>query len=223
MAPQRRDGRQGGGVKDFQKQGADAPRSPVVVMRQRSFIPVVVALAAALSWLSAAGDTRIPDDAKPDAIPPVADQPAEPEKALLSGRVIALSAALKERGIKCYEPELEGQFVLETDEKELIPIVPDWRGRAFFQDERLRDRRVELIVKRRPGVPWVQVLSIYLFDEADKRNIMDYWCDICSIPMYEIKACECCQAPIRLRLRPQDLPREFQATSPRKAASKGTP
>jgi hypothetical protein len=88
----------------------------------------------------------------------------------------------------------------------LIPIVSDWRGRAFYQDERLRDRSVDLVVNRRPGIPWVQVLSIYTFDDKGVRNITDYWCDICAIPMYEIKECECCQGPIRLRFRPQELP-----------------
>ncbi|MSR58304.1 MAG: hypothetical protein EXS05_11620 [Planctomycetaceae bacterium] len=146
----------------------------------------------------------------------------EPLKALLSGRVMLLSEALKQRGIKSYEPEIKGQVVLVTPEQELVPIVPDWRGRAFYQDERLRDRAVELIVNRRRGVPWVQVLSIYMFDDSGVRNITDYWCDVCSIPMYEIKDCECCQAPIRLRLRPQELPKELQnSTRSSKAGSKG--
>jgi hypothetical protein len=54
------------------------------------------------------------------------------------------------------------------------------------------------------------VLSIYTFDDRGNRQITDYWCDVCSIPMYEIKDCECCQGPTRLRFRKQDLPREFQ-------------
>jgi hypothetical protein len=57
-------------------------------------------------------------------------------------------------------------------------------------------------------VPWVQVLSIYAFDEQGVRSIVDYWCDICAIPMFEIKDCECCQGPTRLRLRPQELPKD---------------
>jgi hypothetical protein len=97
--------------------------------------------------------------------------------------------------------------VLETREGELLPIVPDWRGRAFFQDERLRDRPVDLLVQRRPKSPYLQVLSIYTFDDAGARQLTDYWCDICSIPMYEIKDCECCQGPIRLRFQKKDPPK----------------
>jgi hypothetical protein len=135
------------------------------------------------------------------------DEPAdEAVKEIISGKVVSLWDALKKRGIKSYSEEAKGQFVLVTDAGELVPIVADWRGRAFYQDERLRDRAVDLVVNRRPGVPWVQVLSIYAFDEKDERNVVDYWCDICAIPMYEIKDCECCQGPTRLRFRPQELP-----------------
>ena len=47
---------------------------------------------------------------------------------------------------------------------------------------------------------------MFVLDEKGRRQEMDYWCEICSIPMYEIKACECCQADIDLRLRPGKLP-----------------
>jgi hypothetical protein len=136
-----------------------------------------------------------------------ADAPRDDaHKEILSGKVVWLSEALTRRGIKNYPEESKGQVVLETDQGELIPIVSDWRGRAFYQDERLRDRPVDLVVHRRPGIPWVQVLSIFTFDERGIRHITDYWCDICAIPMYEIKECECCQGPIRLRFRPKELP-----------------
>ncbi|MEK6262774.1 MAG: hypothetical protein AABP62_29605, partial [Planctomycetota bacterium] len=82
---------------------------------------------------------------------------------------------------------------------ELIPILPDWRGRAFFQDERLRDRDVELVGFRRAGLPYLNVLSVDTFDDRGRRQYTDYWCDICSIPMYELKPCDCCQQEIRLR------------------------
>ena len=132
-------------------------------------------------------------------------QKRDDDREVFSGQVIMLQAALKKRGIKSKD-EIKDQIVLETKSGELWPIVPDWRGRALYQDERLRDRPVDLVCKRIPGVPWLQVLSIYTFDEAGERQITDYWCDICSIPMYEIKPCDCCQAEIRLRFRPQKLP-----------------
>lgn len=146
------------------------------------------------------------DEPKPSETPqPTA---AKLPKQLFHGEVRLIPDALKELGVKAYKEELHDQVALLTPDKELLPILPDWRGRAFFQDERLRNRRVEIIGTRRPGVPYLQVLSIYTFDDDGERQLTDYWCDICSIPMYEIKPCDCCQQPIRLRFQPRDLPKD---------------
>ena len=140
-----------------------------------------------------------------EAKPSVAANDDQVPKELVSGEVRLLTDVLQKRGIKFYD-EMRGQVVLETAEGEVFPIVSDWRGRAFYQDERLRNRKVDLVVRRHKGLPHLQVLMVFAFDERGEREYMDYWCDICSIPMYEIKDCECCQGPIRLRFQPQDLP-----------------
>jgi len=193
-------------------------------MRTISLV-IVTAAVAWSAWLATSAEDRGAKDqgaAKPQAAgesrggkadaSSAADRAAPTDdaaKEIVSGKVVRLAEALKARGIKSYAEEIKEQVVLVTEQGELVPIVPDWRGRAFYQDERLRDRPVDLVVNRRRGIPWVQVLSIYTFDDEGVRSITDYWCDICSIPMYEIKECECCQGPIRLRLRPQDLPKDI--------------
>jgi len=147
-----------------------------------------------------------------DDRPPVEVDPKlveEPIRAVVSGKVVFLTEALARRDIKTYQEELKGQVVLETTDGRLLPIIPDWRGRALFQDARLRDRPVDLLVRQRRSIPHIQVLSIYTFDEKGTRQLTDYWCDICSIPMYEIKDCECCQGPIRLRFQPKELPADL--------------
>ena len=145
---------------------------------------------------------------------PTDEAPPPPAKQLFRGEVLKTADALKRLKVKAYPQELQEQVALLTPEKEIIPILPDWRGRAFFQDERLRDRKVELIGYRRPGVPYLQVLTVYTFDQENTRNYTDYWCDICAIPMYEIKPCDCCQQEIRLRFQPQELPAEFRSVTP---------
>ncbi len=144
--------------------------------------------------------------------PPAAQETAEtkPPKELFRGQVVLISDHLQKRGLKAYPEELKGQVALETPGGELLPILPDWRGRAFYQDERLRHRKVELIGFRRPGLPYLQVLTVYTFDKQGERQYTDYWCDICSIPMYEIKPCDCCQQDIRLRFQPQELPADLR-------------
>jgi hypothetical protein len=142
-----------------------------------------------------------------------------PPKQLFRGEVVPVAEALQKQGIKASAEELKDQVALQTPDGELIPILPDWRGRAFFQDERLRNRKVELIGYRRKGLPYLQVLSVYTFDEKDRRQYTDYWCDICSIPMYEIKLCDCCQQEIRLRFQPQELPKDLEEANQKSAAT----
>lgn len=187
-------------------------------MRKLAVFLALAGIAAGVSYLIADGEqsptAALASEAKAPAEEPEATSKADeaPIKSLVSGKVILLTEALKQRKIVSYADEIKGQVVLVTREGDLLPIVPDWRGRALYQDERLRDRPVDLVVNRRRGVPWLQVLSIYTFDEAGVRNMTDYWCDICAIPMYEIKECECCQGPIRLRYRPQELPADLKRT-----------
>lgn len=129
----------------------------------------------------------------------------EPPRKLYSGKVVLAQEALKRRGIKVAE-EMKDHAVLETLDGDIVPIAADWRGRALYQDKRLRGKRVDLVGYQRKGIPYLQVLVIHFIGKDGKREEMDYWCDICSIPMYEIKECECCQGPIRLRFRPAKLP-----------------
>ena len=155
-------------------------------------VPFVFILLAGLGFASIVGAEGAP--AKPEA-----------PKELFTGKVVLLGEALKRKGIESTE-EMHKQAVLETEEGEILPLVADWRGRAFFQDKRLRDRKVQIIGTRKPGVPYLQVLVVYTFDKDGQRMYTDYWCDVCSIPMYQIKPCDCCQGEICLRFQPQDLP-----------------
>ena len=126
-----------------------------------SFLTLITAAFVCAAWLTVHSDERL-DAAKPPASAGAkGDVPSDDvAKEIVSGKVVMLADALKRHGIKNYVEESRGQVVLETETGELIPIVSDWRGRAFYQDERLRDRPVDLVVNRRPGIPWVQVLSI---------------------------------------------------------------
>lgn len=181
-------------------------------LKRSHIAATLLALVAILSvWMLVAEEPSSRSDAKSESKTGIS---GDVLKELFSGKVVMLQDALKRRGIKSLE-EFKSQVVLETNDGELIPIVSDWRGRAFFQDERLRDRRVDLVGTRRKGVPYLQVLMIFVFDDKGTPQYMDYWCDVCSIPMYEIKPCDCCQAEIRLRLQPQELPAFVKPLTPK--------
>ncbi|MFM9962068.1 MAG: hypothetical protein ACKV2Q_12675 [Planctomycetaceae bacterium] len=189
------------------------PEAPSLLQSHGRFRPVVLVLLLAVG-LTGFGISRSAPRANEEPAKtsestavskPTAKVKEDNTKEVFSGKVVNLQEALKRRGVKASE-EFQSQVVLESDSGELIPIVPDWRGRAFYQDERLRDRRVDLVGTRQKAAPYLQVLMIFVFDDAGTRQYMDYWCDICSIPMYEIKPCDCCQAENRLRTQPQELP-----------------
>ncbi len=183
--------------------------TPLPLRRRRT--PVIdrrpVVLLAALGLFSLIAPPFLTFITGDDAAPSKSGVEADPviERELFTGKVVLLGEALERREMRVTE-EMADQAVLETPEGDLLPLLADWRGRAFFQDERLRDRKVELVAYRRDHLPYLQVLMVFTFDEEGQRQSTDYWCDICSIPMYEIKPCECCQGDIRLRFQPQDLP-----------------
>ena len=112
-----------------------------------------------------------------------------------------LAEALKKNyGIETDRDALHANVALETRDGRLLPIVKDFRGRGFFIDPRLRKMDLELFAHTFEGSPVIQVVRVYAL-KPDGKYELDYWCDICSIPMYELKECECCQGPIRIRLR----------------------
>lgn len=140
-----------------------------------------------------------------------ADESTPPyETRSIQGQVVWLADALARRyGIETDADAREAVVALESFEGELYPLVQDGRGRGFRLDPRLRDVDMELLVRQFKGSPVVQVIRVYRLKE-DGRYELDYWCDICAIPMYELKPCECCQQEIRIRERRVDANGEPQ-------------
>ena len=122
----------------------------------------------------------------------------------LPGRFVWLSEALKRQfGITTVPEAKERGLALETTDRQVIPIVEDVRGRAFRNDERLREMDVELLVRRYLRSPVVQIVRIYERTD-DGKFLIDYWCDVCAIVMFEAGPCSCCQDDNRLRRRRVD-------------------
>lgn len=132
-----------------------------------------------------------------DARPSPPDSPFELQTH--RGKVVYLAEALQRlHNIKSVDEAKERTLAIETAGGTLIPLVEDVRGRAFRADKRLRAMQVELLVRKFKGSPAGQVIRVYELTKEGKFEI-DYWCDVCSIAMYELKVCECCQGEIELR------------------------
>jgi hypothetical protein len=153
----------------------------------------------AAAALMAIGTTAIGAPASPESSKPPRGDDAKTES--LHGRVVWLAEAMMRlHGVESDADAAQANVALETRNGELIPIVKDARGRAFFLDARWRNREMELLVKRYSGSPQAKVIRIRTLKNGKKYDL-DYWCDICAIPMFELKECECCQGPIRIRER----------------------
>lgn len=117
------------------------------------------------------------------------------------GRIVWMDEALNSRfGVETDPDARQTLVALETAAGQLHPIIKDFRGRGFHKDPQLHELDLELLVRRYEGSPMIQVVRVYSWKEGAKYEL-DYWCDICAIPMYELKECECCQGPIRIRQR----------------------
>ncbi len=136
---------------------------------------------------------------------PLADSSSDTEQLgevrQLRGRVVWLDEVLQRRFSIPTDPDAaHSQLVLETTSGELVLVAKDSRGRAFWIDPRLRELDLELEVRQPVGSPAGQIIRTFVWHDQEKYEL-DYWCDICAIPMYELKPCECCQGETRIRQR----------------------
>jgi hypothetical protein len=119
----------------------------------------------------------------------------------IRGKVVFLAEVMQHQAGVTVVPEArERVLALKTKQGTLVPLLEDVRTRAFRRDDRLREMEVELVVRRYAISPLVQVIRV-IEVAADGKYELDYWCDICSIVMFEKKDCECCQGPVELRRR----------------------
>jgi hypothetical protein len=166
-------------------------------------IALSVLLCGELSRTAAWGQAGAMAETPGMARPPVNLAPADPkvETLTLRGRVGWMREVLQRRfGVQTVPESQERILCLETPAGEVHPLAEDIRGRAFRVDPRLRDMPVEMEVRRHLGSPMIQVIRLYELRD-NKRWELDYWCEICAIAMFELKACDCCQGPIDLRRR----------------------
>lgn len=140
--------------------------------------------------------------ADPGDSPSVSNESPRYEIRRVGGKVVWFAEALSKRhGIESVPEAADRILAIQSPDGALVPLIEDVRGRAFRNDHRLRELEVELVLRFYQGVSAGQILGVYSL-EKDGKFELDYWCDVCAIAMYELKACECCQGETRLRRRP---------------------
>ena len=133
---------------------------------------------------------------------PIGDPAAPPDTVTKPGRVLLLSDALKAKGIAA-DPEPIAKLVALVElDGSITPLIPDDASRALFLDERLRDRKAQIIVRRLAGLSLLQVVS-FKVEEGGALRTPEYYCDVCRIAVRSPQTCPCCQGPMDLRMRPE--------------------
>jgi hypothetical protein len=165
----------------------------------RSIVPLAVLLGA-LALLAAGPKATTSEKSVPPAKAAAGIAQRRYTTETVRGRVVWLDEALARWGVTTDPEAAHTSVVLQTPKDQLLPLVPDVRGRAFAVDEHLRNIDLELLVRRYEGAPLLQVIRVFE-RKPDGLYEIDYWCDICAIPMFILKPCECCQGPTRLRER----------------------
>jgi len=134
---------------------------------------------------------------------PAATLAVEPPRAVtLSGTVVTLAEALKPSKLAFDAEPVAKQVVLKGDDGSLTPLLSDDASRALFRDDRLRNRRAEVVGRRLPGNPYLQVVSFRVAEDGRLRT-PEYYCEICTISVRDPQTCPCCQGEMVLRMRPE--------------------
>jgi len=133
----------------------------------------------------------------------VGDPAAPSDTITKTGRVLFLSEALKAKGITADPEPIAKQVALVEPDGTLTSIVPEEPSRALFADERLRGRKVEMIVRKTPGLSLLRVV-LFRVEEDGVLRVPEYYCDVCSIAVRFPQTCPCCQGPMDLRMRPEN-------------------
>jgi hypothetical protein len=128
---------------------------------------------------------------------------AGPETVTLRGEVVRLGEALGSFGVPGAQGPIGEQVVLRGEGGAIEPLLYNVGSRAFFEDDRLRNRPAELVARRLEGLPYLQVVSARVEDEGGALRIPEYYCDICTISVRFDQPCPCCQAPMELRYKPE--------------------
>jgi hypothetical protein len=135
-----------------------------------------------------------------------ADEPATtPPKfkvVKVKGNVISYKQALEDRlGLAIPDPAAIELYALVTGKGEILPLLPTDSAQFFYSDERVRGRPMEITARVYENTPGLHVLEVHSIQDGKLCEIY-YWCEICSIKMYRLKYCDCCQGPIELREHP---------------------
>jgi hypothetical protein len=134
--------------------------------------------------------------------PPTSSPVSKGTEVTLRGKFVTLGAALQSLGIDAKpDPDSTARdVVLLGEDRSITPLFRDDASRALFLDERLRNRRAEVVGRRFPGVPYLQVCTFRVEHEG-RLETPEYFCSVCTITSRFPQTCPCCQGPMEFQMK----------------------
>ena len=133
----------------------------------------------------------------PFLVSPAADPKTEIKTQYYVGKVLQLAKVLEKLGARLDKEAQPHWMGLVAEDGKIYPLVKDEFSRMFFSDPALLDRPMRLTA-RPLGGSLLQVFQVHSYLKGELHEVY-YWCDICAIKRWELRACECCGAPMELR------------------------
>jgi hypothetical protein len=115
-----------------------------------------------------------------------------------SGKVQPMAPLLEKQGVKLDADAAEHWLALVAEDGKVYPLLKDEGCRMFFMDKTLLDRPMRLTGRVVGDTQFLQVVKVHSVLKGKLHDIF-YWCDICSIRVYEPGNCPCCGDPTVLK------------------------
>lgn len=123
------------------------------------------------------------------------------EEIVWPGQVVTLAEALGDFEVAFDAAPIQHQVAFVAEDGRIVPLLSDPASRALFDDERLRNRPIEIRGRSYTTLPYLLVTSFRVLD-GGKWRTPEYYCDICTISVRYPQECPCCQGSMELRMRP---------------------
>jgi hypothetical protein len=94
-------------------------------------------------------------------------------------------------------------YTLKTAEGKLYPFLPVDTAAAIWNDERFRQRDLQITARTFPNTDFIEVIRLQSWRDGKLHNLY-YFCDVCSISSHKPGPCECCQEPYEFRETPSE-------------------
>ena len=121
------------------------------------------------------------------------ESPVQFKPVVLRGRIVNLAEVLQTQ-VKL-EAERGTIYCLKTAEGKLHPILPTDTAAAIYDDERFRQRELQVTARTFPEIPFLEVIRLQSIKWGRVFDLY-YFCNVCNIVTHKPGPCECCQDPV---------------------------